>query len=465
MGTRIFDAVTDSLLAFVYDRVNTRFGKIRVLLVVGYVIESLAVLAMFDFMSSRGFNWGMFTVLYVVYIIGYTMVNMTGQTIPALMTNDPKQRPQIGVWVTGMNYIVPMVISITLATVILPMAGGEYNQAYLSAASRLVVAISGVGILLECIGVSAYDRPEYFHGIGRHEHLRLRDMWDVLAHNRPLQSYIAAQASDKIAQVAGSQAIITTMLYGILIGNVGLATILSAIGMFPSIIFAIFGARYAGKHGSKKGIVNWTRVCIGAAAAMFIFFVAMRNNTHAIAVMFSLPMILYVVLTFALNGAKMCVTTCATAFMADVIDYEFDRSGRYVPAVVTGTYSLIDKIISSLGAVIATSCIALIGYTTTVPQPTDPMTSGVFWMTMGLSYGLPVLGWIVTLIAMRPCKLDKAEMVEVQKRIADKKAAAVTELAKDNGIFIQDGADIADAEKAMKEQAAEEEILSETNKP
>ena len=278
--------------------------------------------------------------------------------------------------------------------------------------------------------MSAYDKPEFFEGIGKHERLKLKDMVDVLAHNKPLQSYIAAQASDKIAQVAGSQAIITTMLYGILIGNVGLATILSAIGMFPSIIFAIFGARYAGKHGSKKGIVNWTWACIGAAVAMFLFFVALRNNTRQIAAMFSLPMILYVLLTFALNGTKMCVTTCATSFMADVIDYELDRSGRYVPAVVTGTYSLIDKIISSLGTVIATSCIALIGYTTTVPQPSDELTSGVFWMTMALSYGLPVIGWIITLIAMKPCKLDKAEMVEVQKRIAEKKVAAQEELHK-----------------------------------
>ena len=275
--------------------------------------------------------------------------------------------------------------------------------------------------------VSAYDKPEFFEGIGKHERLKLKDMWDVLSHNKPLQAYIAAQTSDKIAQVVGSQAIITTMLFGIIIGNMGLATILSAIGMFPSIIFAIFGARYAGRHGSKKGIVNWTWACIGAAFIMFLFFLVMRNNTRQIAVMFSLPMILYVILTFILNGCKMCVTTCATSFMADVIDFELDRSGKYIPAVVSGTYSLIDKVISSFGAVMATGCVALIGYTTTVPQPTDELTSGIFWMTMALSYGLPVIGWIITLIAMKRCTLDKAAMVEVQKRIADKKAAALAE--------------------------------------
>ena len=63
-----------------------------------------------------------------------------------------------------------------------------------------------------------------------------------------------------------------------------------------------------------------------------------------------------------------------------------------------------------------------------MPQPGDTPTAGIFWVTMFLRYGLAILGWVCTLIAMRKCKLDKAEMVEVQKRIADKKAAAKAEL-------------------------------------
>lgn len=44
-------------------------------------------------------------------------------------------------------------------------------------------------------------------------------------------------------------------------------------------------------------------------------------------------------------------------------------------------------------------------------------------MTMIVYFGLPILGWIVTLIAMKNCKLTKEEMVQVQKRIAAKKSA------------------------------------------
>lgn len=379
---------------------------------------------MFDGLASKGHGIVTFVVCYIVYVIGYTISNMTAQTLPAIMTNDPKQRPTVGVWVTAFNYLVPMALSIVLNSILLPMFGGEYNQAFLSTAVKVCIGLGALGTILVCIGISQFDKPEYYKGLAKHEPLKIRDMIGVLKKNKPLQAYIVAQSSDKIAQITASQAVISTLMYGILIGNMGLATILSVISMLPSIIFAVFGARYAGKHGSKKAIVFWTKVCMVMAVIMCIFFVVIDPST--IAKMGSITMILYVILSLAFNGAKMCVTTADTSFMADIIDYELDRSGKYIPAVVTGTYSLIDKIISSFGALMATGAIALVGYVNTVPQPTDPLTNGIYVVTLVASYGLPFIGWIITLIAMKGCKLDKEEMVEVQKRIVSKKS----ELAK-----------------------------------
>lgn len=428
--TRILDGVTDPLLAFVYDRVNTRWGKLRVLLVSGYLIEAVGLLLMFNFMSSKGFGWGVFTLLYVVYVIGYTITNMTAQTIPAIMTNDPRQRPTVGVWTTAFNYLVPMIMMMLLNAVLLPAFGGQYNQGFLSAACWVCLGMGALGTLLVCIGVSEFDKPENFVGTRKtQEPLKLADMLDVLAHNRPLQCYIASNASDKIAQQVGSQSIINTLLFGILIGNMGLSTILTVISMIPSIFFAAFGAKYVGRHGSKKGIVTWSYVSMGVTALLVVFFLVI--DPKQIAVMGSLPMILYVLLNLALNGSNMCITTANTSFMADAIDYELDRSGRYVPAVVSGTYSLIDKLITSFSAVIATGAVMLVGYTSTLPQPDDPATSAIFWLTMALKFGLPLLGWVITLAAMRFCPLSREEMVEVQKRIAEKKETLRHEVIED----------------------------------
>ena len=417
--TRILDGVTDPILAFIYDKVDTKFGRLRILLIGGFAIEAIALLAMFDFCSSKGMGIVVFTLLYVVYVIGYTITNMTAQTLPAIMTNDPKQRPTIGVWQTAFNYMVPMIMTVMLNMVLLPKFGGNYNQDFLSAAVRFSMLVAAIGIVLVSIGVSEYDKPEFYHGIKKQEPLKIKDMLEVLKGNKPLQAYIAAQASDKIAQQTASQAVITTMLFGIIIGDMSMATMLSVISMLPSIVFAIFGAKYAGNHGSKNAIVTWTKVCMVIATLMLVFFIVIDPNTIS---SFGVTMIVYVLFTLALNGAKMCVTTADTSFMADIIDYELDRSGRYVPAVVSGTYSLIDKIISSLSALLATGAVALIGYTKSMPQPDEPLTTPIFVVTMIIYFGLPLIGWAITLIAMKNCKLTREEMVEVQKRIATKKA-------------------------------------------
>ena len=431
MLARILDGFTDPMLAFVYDRVDTRFGKLRILLVSGYLIEAVGLLCMFTLTSGKGFGVMMFSLTYVIYIIGYTVTNMTAQTIPAIMTNDPKQRPTLGVWTTAFNYLVPMAMSMVFNVVLLPKFGGTYNQEFLSAACAVVLVVAGIGTFLVCFGVSAYDKPETFEGTSKkHEPLKMADVVEVLKHNKPLQCLIASNASDKLAQQVGSQAIINTLFNGILIGNMSLGTILTVISMVPSIFFAAFGAKYIGKHGSKKGIVTWSYVSMAVTAVLVLFFIF--TDPKQIGVMGSWNMIVYVLLTLLLNGSNMCITTANNSYMADTIDYELDRSGRYIPAVVSGTYSLIDKLITSVAAVIATGAVAILGYTTTMPQPTDASTPAIFWMTLAIKYGLPIIGWVITLCAMRTCPLTKDEMVNIQKRIAEKKEALRHEVIAEN---------------------------------
>lgn len=430
MAMRIFDGITDPLLAFVYDRVNTKFGKIRILLIAGYLIEAIGLICMYSLFSSKGFGTFMFVLWYMVYVIGYTTTNMTAQTISPIISNDPKQRPTIGVWSTIFNYLVPMAMSMVLNAVILPMCGGTYNQEFLTKSCIITLIVAAVGTVIVCIGVSEYDKPETFEGTKKSEPLKMADILDVLKHNKALQCYIWSNGSDKLAQQVGSQSIINTLFSGILIGNMGLATILSVISMLPSILFAAVGAKFVGKHGSKKGIVFWTWVSTAITCVQVLFFIF--TDPRQIGVMMSPNMIIYVILTILQNGSNMCITTSNTSYMSDTVDFELDRSGRFIPAVVTGTYSLIDKLITSVASVIATGAVALLGYTTTMPQPTDELTTGIYWMALALKFGLPIIGWIITLIAMRDCPISKEGMVEVQKRIAEKKEAAKKEVIAEN---------------------------------
>lgn len=429
-ASRIFDGVTDPVCAYIIERVNTKFGKVRIFLMIGWATMALATTAMC--------NWGaghldgvaglvFFIVCYMVYIIGYTLVGVSNSIIGAIMTNDPKQRPTLSVWSTVYSYFAPMIISTVSMMVILPKYDSQIETPFLAEFNIWCVVISLVFYILACIGVTQYDKPENFAGISvdkKEEKTSFKDMVALIRDNKELQRYMWAACSDKLAQTVGSASVITTMLYGIMIGNLTVSTIISVVAMLPSIIFAIIGAKIAGKQGNMKTMVNWTWVCLvlNVLFAAFLFFTDTTQITVAI-----IPTIIFFVFTFGNNATKMVVSTATNSMRMDIIDYELYRSGKYMPATVSATYSFVDKLISSFGATIATFLIGIIGYTTTTPQMGDPLTMGVRVMTVALFCGFPILGWICTIVAMKKSELTKEKMVEVQKTIAEKKVAAIAE--------------------------------------
>ena len=176
-GTRILDAVTDPLLALIYDKVDTKLGRLRILLIGGFLLEAVALLLMYDVMPKLNLTGAagfiVYVILYVLYIFGYTAQNMTAQTLPAIMSNDPKQRPTIGVWVTGFNYLVPIVLSVVTNIVLLPKFGGQINLEFMSAVAKLFMLLGFIGVILVSIGVSEYDKPEYYKGVVKQEPLKI----------------------------------------------------------------------------------------------------------------------------------------------------------------------------------------------------------------------------------------------------------------------------------------------------
>lgn len=425
--TRVFDGLIDPLIAIVIERVTFRFGKLRFFMLTGWAIRSLAILLLFVWGSDTGLGPVFFIAMYLVYIVGSSMNDIAGQMSGPVLTNDPRQRPTVQVWATVYAYLVPAIFTIISTVVFLPRHGNEFTVAMLSETAIVYVVCSFFFQVLACVGVSRVDKP------GSFEHLSItktdakvsaRDMWNVLAHNGPFQRYLISGASDKLAQVVRSQAVIGTLMWGILLGNMQLGTTLSLIAILPGILFAIFGARYNGKHGSKAATVTWTWICLILAAVLAAFCVVIDPRS----ILGSLPLtIIFFLVYLLLNGASMVVTVASGAMRADIIDYELDRSGKYLPATVTATYNIVDQIISSLGSTLALGAVALIGFTTVMPQPTDSPNQAILLMTMLLFFGLPILGWVCTLFAMHGYKLDRVEMIEVQKRVANRKAALAEE--------------------------------------
>lgn len=440
-ASRIFDGITDPIIAYFLERYNgKKIGKVRFSILVGWFIMSCSILLMCNLGPKLHLS-GIAGIVYFVfcyfaYIIGYTFASIAGQVNANILTNDPKQRPKISVWNTIYSYLTPMALSIFSMAILLPKFNNIQGTAYFASYSYIVVIVSGIFYALACVGIAEYDVPESYASLAVNDATKdnkpsIKDMTSLIKENKELQKFIISACSDKLAQTINSASVVSTLLYGVMLGSMGLSTILTAIAMFPSIIFAIIGSKICGEKGSRYTLIRWTWICIivNALYAFFLYFAPTdlvggvlngKVNTSAIIVM-----VLFVLFNFAISATKMVVSVATNSMRMDIVDYELDRSGRYLPATVSATYSFVDKIISSFGATIATVFVGFIGYTTYAPQQGDPLTTGVRIITIILLVGFPVIGWICTILALRTSNLTYEKMVEVQSNIAKKKAEMI----------------------------------------
>lgn len=427
-GTRMFDAITDPIIALFADRLNGKLGRARPLMIMGYVIISFSALCMFrlGLGGGEGRAW-IFTIIYVVYIIGYTLYGVGAGLVGPILTNDPKQRPIFARWQTVYVTVLSSLFSIVLAATLMPKHNYTMGLPLFSDLSLIVIIASGILVLITVVTVTIakVDVPESYLGVTK-EKVKFGDMIDLLLHNRAMQMYTVAAASDKLALQTSSNSAIVVMVFGIVIGNYAFNSQTSMVNMVVSLVLIIFFvSRMAGKSGLKKALVNWTRISIFLYVIMFVFMLSV--NTLEISVNPILK-IIFIILFAACNATKTACTCVTEPLRYDVIDYELSRTGRYIPAVVTAAYSFVDKMVTSLSTTIIALVVATIGYKEAMPQATDSLTGSMFAVSMFLWLGLPIIGWICTLVAMRFYPLDRESMVDVQKKNHDIRTGTLGEV-------------------------------------
>lgn len=259
---------------------------------------------------------------------------------------------------------------------------------------------------------------------GKQKSVKVKDMLAMVKDNKPLRCYMITGITDKIATNTNKQQIITTLLNGILIGSYQTANTINNTTTLIGFIFAFIGGVYLAKWGVKRAtkVMSTLCICINLAAAAMCLILGPSGMAKIGAG--GLIMYLYMAMMMGQAATTMCLNIAEGMMRADVIDYELYRSGNFMPGMVGAIYSFTEKIVASFGATIAAIAVAAIGYTTVKPQLGDDATWTVLWVVEIIVFGLPILGWLANIIAMKFYELDKERMVEIQTVISEKKKLA-----------------------------------------
>ena len=181
-GTRVFDAITDPLIGVWSDRFESKWGRARPLSIIGWLIMSICVFAMFNLGLGGGMGgvsvW-IFTLIYFGYIIGYTIFGVGSGMVQPIMTRDPKQRAKMARWTTVYTTILSNTINIILAATLMPRHNYKIGLPLFADLCVMVICATGVLIVLTHIAVTVagVDVPETYVGISR-EPVKLKDALD-----------------------------------------------------------------------------------------------------------------------------------------------------------------------------------------------------------------------------------------------------------------------------------------------
>lgn len=418
---RILDAVTDPIVAWFAPKVRTKFGVATPQVILGWIMEIVAILLLFVVLPSTQ-NVVVFTVLYVIHVLGYTLLNKAINIYKLNITNDPKKRPMFQRYNQTFVMIFTMILSVWRSNVLVPKYGG-LKLGLFKELAIFIMLVGSVMMIISVLIARKYDDAEEFernyHGATKYN---LKDIWNMIAHNRAFLTEVISNATDKIASQVAGNTVVQTLLFGIIIANYKFS---GSISVFTTIvtlvmIWAITGR--SGRKGSKDAYLKWCWACIGVSAVTCIFMASIDPTQISKSIV---PTVIFVILYSVMSSFKSTTNAACQSMTLDIQDYEFYLHGKYMGPMVNSVGSMLSKIVDSFSSILIAACIAQLGYVDTMPQPGDPSSSLLFWITMFLWLGMPALGYIASIIAMHWYPLDAKTMEEVQKHNQELRAANI----------------------------------------
>ncbi|MBR4888303.1 MAG: MFS transporter [Clostridia bacterium] len=470
---RVWDGVTDPFVGMAVDNTNTKFGKNRPFILLGQIILFTTTFVMFRFLPviPTGGRFVAFILIYMIYIIGYTCQCVVTKSAQTCLTNDPQQRPMFSMFDSTYNIILMSVFwPLFLSGTLVPqftlnmtehadqlnaliaqspnlancvkdgVLSGLYNPALWQHMQLVMGVVSAVFATCGIIGLWRKDNSKYY-GLGKAAKVSFKDYADVLAHNRGIQMLVLAASSDKLAANCTGNTSVLIALYGIIFGNFALSGSVSAITGVPTALIGILGIGIlARKMGQKQCLVigTWGSIISAVILGVMIFFGRGGNmvlptfnltklETYGNLInpaSWSIFGLIFCLVFVVMKGFSTMSGSIVIPMTADCADYEVYRSGRYVPGLMGTLFSFVDKVISSLAATIVSLVYAAIGYTNSLPAENDPYSMGIMICTLICFLGMPMIGWLLNVVAMKFYPLSKEKMESIQDDIARIKAEA-----------------------------------------
>ncbi|WP_197484286.1 melibiose:sodium transporter MelB [Halioglobus sp. HI00S01] len=373
---RVVDAVTDPMMGLVVDNTRSRFGKFRPWIVIGTLVNSFALVAVFStHMLTGPWLYVYAAVTYILWGVTYTIMDIPyWSMVPALSSSRP-QRERLVVWPRIFASIAWMLMGGYGLWAVGILGGDNKGEGFFYLSLAIVVSFVASAL------ITFFMVKEKFSAPATAARFTMADVKNIIMSNDQLKVLIGVVLTFNIAiQLIGGFAI---YYYTYAVGREDL---------YPTFALASGAAEIAGVFVFPwlcrvlPRRTMWLLACaFPVLCSMVLLFTGIFSPESAL-----LAAIAGGVLKFG-GGLS---NGLSTVMLADVVDYGEYRTGQRSESIIFSVQTMLVKFAGAFSGFFIGVGLSLVGYIPNVVQSEETVL-GLRFMMIGTPFILVILSALI----------------------------------------------------------------------
>lgn len=377
MVARLIDAFTDPLMGMIGDHTISKFGKYRPWIIFGAPVLGLFIFLLFtapDLSPSMKVVYAY--VVYILYSLASTVVNIPYHSLTPVMSEDPQQRTVIVTWKQGMSVVAQFIITIWALPLVEVFGGGAKGWAIYGALIGIATTIS---FWICAWGGKKYDVCKNNPAVGKKEKVNFFKDLKLLVKNKPMMMLMIAFGTDVLANATCSA--VNVYYFKYVLHREDLVATTASVMLWTGIV-AIPLLPVLTKLLGKK-LLYW----LGSAASIIPLLVLWINPTAEMTIMMA---------AFGVFGlVSKFPSFLGWAMLPECSDFAEWKFGQRADGLISSSLTFINKLGMAVGGFIASFFLGMVNFI-----PNQEQTGTVLDMIVFLRFGIPILGYVASLISM-----------------------------------------------------------------
>lgn len=411
MVARLVDAFTDPLMGMIVDRTNTkRMGKYRPFITYGAPFLGIAFVLLFTTPNiGPGGKVAYAYISYIFYSLTWTCVQIPQLALPIMLSNNVARRTKIQAVFQFCGAIAGLVIQ-SYALPMIEACGGQDNPAAWTKVITVYAVAATILFIISAMSVKRLDIYEVHANAAKangEKKMDFREAIQAIFKNRALLCVLLAYGTDMFAAQITTSMRIYFYKYN-MGGRTDLMVWFGWVGTIASVLMLLFVGAYVRKLGKRMSIA--VVEALSLAFTVVVLVAAPGQN-----VLLCTVALLATIFMFNFTN------TLSRSAVLDAANYAEIKTGVSCNAVVSSTFTFVNKCCQAFSAAFAGHILSWTGYSAQVEQ----QSAGTLQAILYLMTLVPIAAYICSLIGMYFYPISKADEKAMEAELIAKRAAAM----------------------------------------